>query len=513
MSDHTTPAGATAPTGRAWWAPTMGRMTVRARIATAILAAALVVVTVVVWNSPAVSTLVGAEDAPPTAEELRLARENEELQQALWSAEGLNESMQKSQAKAQTERQAQREAQEAAEAQAAADRSAAERAATDAQAKADTSRRTSTSTKDTSSRSSGRSGSGAGAARNAAATAPVAETGPTLPSAPSKAELLSPATRYYGMYTEQAPFNWATFDDTATQVGRLPSMVGYFGGWDQGFRPDAVVRAWERGMLPLLTWESRPLTAANDQVDDPQFSLPVILAGSYDEYLRQYARDIKALGLPLAIRLNHEMNGTWYPWSEVDGKGQSINGNSLGDYVKVWQRVHAIFEQEGANDQVIWVWSPNIVNNLPSSKQSLEALAGLYPGDGFVDWVGVSGYYRPPYKDGQVPTFEYTFDRSLDQLRRLSDKPILLTEVGASEIGNSKPQWVDSFFAGLAAPENADIIGFSWFNLAVSTWAGGELLTNDWRVDSRRDSLDAFVTGIATPAARIGGLPLNSPTS
>jgi beta-mannanase len=328
------------------------------------------------------------------------------------------------------------------------------------------------------------------------------------PTAPSKAELLNPATRYFGMYTAQAPFSWATYDESATKLGRNPNLVGYFSGWDKPFRADAVTRSWDHGALPMLTWESHPSDAPNDVSVQPEYSLPTITAGAHDEYLRQFARDVTALCLPLAIRLDHEMNGIWYPWSETTGAGVSINGNSTGDYAAMWQHVHDIFEQEGANEFVIWVWAPNIINNLPAAKQGLSTLQGLYPGDAYVDWVGVSGYFRPAYKPDNDATFAYTYDRTLDQLRAITDKKILLAEVGASEIGGRKPAWVTSFFSAFAEPKNADVVGFGWFNMAVSTYSEGQLITNDWRVDSRRNTLDAFIAGLHAPANNFGGVNL-----
>jgi hypothetical protein len=331
---------------------------------------------------------------------------------------------------------------------------------------------------------------------------PTAPPAPTPVTAPTRAALLAPASPYFGMYTEQAPFSWATFDATALKVGAQPSMVGYFGGWDQAFRPDAVTRAWTRGMLPMLTWESRPIAAGNDVVEEPDYSLPRILDGAFDEYLRQYARDIAANGLPLAIRLDHEMNGTWYPWSERTGSGASINGNGPGDYVAMWRHVHDIFEQEGANAYVIWVWAPNRIDRLPSALRTPEHLASLYPGDEYVDWVGVSGYLRPPYDPSAQFTFDETFGATLRQLRDLTDKPIILAEVGASESGGHKAAWVESLFDGLEAPENVDVIGFSWFSLAITSYTQGERSTNDWRIDSRRDSLDAFREGLLGEGSR-----------
>src|SRR5690606_28159410 len=82
-----------------------------------------------------------------------------------------------------------------------------------------------------------------------------------LPSAPAKAELVHPDSPYFGLMTEQAPHNWATFDTVSQKIGLRPNSVGYFGGWDEPFRADAVMRAWQRGALPVLTWESRPISA------------------------------------------------------------------------------------------------------------------------------------------------------------------------------------------------------------------------------------------------------------
>jgi len=327
-------------------------------------------------------------------------------------------------------------------------------------------------------------------------------------TAPTLAALRNPKSSLFGMYTEQAPFNFATFDSTAKKVGYSPDVVGYFGGWDEDFRTSAVTNAWKRDTMPILTWESRPIASGNDRVEEPDYELPDIIgdkangiSGTYDNYLRKYARSIVKTGLPLGIRLDHEMNGIWYPWSETTGAGKPINNNRVGDYVKMWRHVHDIFQEEGANELVLWIWSPNITNNLPASHKTTEFLDALYPGDDYVDWVGLSGYLRPAYKSDNDFSFGYTFDRSLDQLREITNKPIFLAEVGASETGGHKPAWVKSFFEGLAESENSDIIGFSWFNLAITSYVEGQRATNDWRIDSRKDTLEAFTAGLATPAA------------
>jgi beta-mannanase len=241
--------------------------------------------------------------------------------------------------------------------------------------------------------------------------------------------------------------------------------------------------------VPLITWESRSVSGAVTGGDDPAYSLPVILSGRYDDYLRRWARGVRDLGLPLIMRFDHEMNAPWYPWCEVNvSAGTGVNGNGRGDYVKVWRHVHDLFAQEGANDLVIWLWSPNRVDRIPAQPPP----AAFYPGDDYVDWIGMSGYYR---QYGEVPTFDQTFGRTLSLLRLAAAKPILLTEIGATEIGGNKRAWISDLFRGLARED--DVIGFVWFNLAVTSSFDGELVTNDWRIDSSRASIEAMRDGLA----------------
>ncbi|WP_426593908.1 glycoside hydrolase family 26 protein [Cellulomonas sp. McL0617] len=512
--------------------------TPRARLAAVVVTLALLAVSAVVWLSP--STADASAQGAPSAQEVALRQENADLTAALAGQTEKLDNLTRSQAKADAERAAgvvsgeQKAAAERALAAASGEqKSAAQRAAADAKArqkaeqeraaaaargkaKGDAERKAAAAVGEAAASKARataaeqalakRQAAAAAAAAAATATKPAAAP-PAAPKAPPLSELLAPSTRQFGLYTPQSPFNWAEFDSVAATVGVKPTIAGYFQGWDGPFRADAVTRAWQHGTLPLLTWESQPLKASNNTTTNPDYSLPRIIGGTYDDYLHQYARDIVSLGLPLAIRLDHEMNGDWYPWGERTYAGSSLNGNGAGDYVKMWRHVHDIFQAEGANQYVVWVWAPNIINRLSSWARNTNAyMKSLYPGDEYVDWAGLSGYYRPPYAASQVPTFSYTFDSSLKQLRSITSKPILLAEIGASEVGGQKAAWVTDLFAGLARPENADIIGFAWFHNTVTT-STGTPVTNDWRITSTGAATQAFVEGIHNPAAGFVAAP------
>jgi hypothetical protein len=480
----------------AWWAQSHGNARRTGLGATAVVVL-LAMISWLIWISPsdnavrsAVQTAVGA--SPADVSELKADRSAlldqlvsakaqladsktalADVQQQAWTSEGQLTDAQAQLASAQT---ALDQAQAAASGGSAASAAGAGSGAGGSFAGA----------KGATGSGSGGKGSGSGSS-TPAAPAPV--------TAPSLASIIDPESRYFGLYTTQSPFSWSEFDDVSAKVGAQPNMAGYFQGWDQDFDPNAVTRAWAKGDLPFLTWESRPLKAANDQVVDPDYELGKIIDGDFDAYLTKYAQDITATGLPLAIRLDHEMNGNWYPWDE------GVNANTAGQYTEMWRHVHDVFEREGANDLVAWVWAPTRVEGVPTKNRTLEYTKSLYPGDDYVDWVGMTGYLRSNAETPQTGDFDGTFGKTLGYLRAITDKPIVLAEIGAAELGTTKaaqkPRWIESLFDTLADPANSDIVGFAWFNLTATTVSSGSYLTNDWRIVSRQDSITAFREGIA----------------
>jgi len=338
-------------------------------------------------------------------------------------------------------------------------------------------------------------GGGSGSVTNPNTGPSKDPTGPEPISTPSKAQILAQQSRWYGLYTAQSPFNWSEYDQVSKEVGKATNMVGFFQGFDQDFNANAVQRSWANGRLPMMTWESVPAKTGNDEPYVPGYTNEDIISGKFDAYLTKYAQALKANGMPLVIRFDHEMNGQWYNWSEA-----SKQQNAPKSYVAMWQHVWKVFQDNGANQYAIWDWSPSRIDKLGNPKyQTLDYMQNYWPGEQYVDWVGMSGYYRDTT---EAPTFQNTFGATLAQIRQIAPgKGIVLNEIGATETGGSvsnsqKSQWINSLFDALADPANADIIGFAYFSETATTIVDGSRTTNDWRLDSRSDSLQAFSDGI-----------------
>jgi hypothetical protein len=284
---------------------------------------------------------------------------------------------------------------------------------------------------------------------------PTDNSGSVAPSAEASLpfdvrQLLMPPRKYLGVALDGAPNSLTPVQDFAAKIGKQPNILSYYSAWGDGFDAQGVRNARSAGALPVMEWE--PF--------DP--SIADIGNGASDEYVRTFATAVRTLNLPVAISFGHEMNGHWYPWG--------TKATAPAEFVRAWQRIHDIFLDVGATN-VIWVWTPNVINPMPR-----VALEPLYPGDAYVDWIGMVGYYT----DNGASTFSTLFGPTRDAVREFTSKPILILETG-SEPGRRKPQDIADLFAGVAA--SPDVIGFIWFNYAKRA---------DWRVDSDPAALAEF---------------------
>ena len=277
----------------------------------------------------------------------------------------------------------------------------------------------------------------------------------------------------FGAETEESGSNFAQLASFENHAGKKASIYGYYASffYDPNFDAAMATAIANRGTIPMLTWE--PWDPTNGAVVQPNYTLAKIANGSLDAYLGRWANQIKAWNRPLWLRFAHEMNGDWYPWSE------GVNGNTPGQYVAAWRHVHDVFTQAGVTN-VTWVWTPNVLMD------GRPSLASLYPGDSYVDWVGLDGYNwgaSASWSSWQSPTS--VMGTTLANLRQVSSRPIILGETATTEVGGNKAQWIQQFFSMLSA--NPDVKAFLWFNL---------LKENDWRIESSPSAQAAFATGV-----------------
>lgn len=242
-------------------------------------------------------------------------------------------------------------------------------------------------------------------------------------------------------------------------------------GRRHAFAHDYLTAVWEAGAVPVVTWE--PFAVGHGDGDDP---VATIADGEATSLLVDWASTLAdwvtaAPGRRLVVRPAHEMNGSWYPWSAGAGVDPQ-------DYRRMWRRLHGVVTDAGvAADRVCWLWS---VNADPA-----DDLLAWYPGDTYVDWVGVDGYNfgdSQPWSEWRDPPS--VFEPAFEHLSGL-DAPLTVPEFGCSSVRgddrrpNSKADWIADAFALF---DTWDVRLAGWFNADKET---------DWRVFGPASDADA----------------------
>jgi hypothetical protein len=233
-------------------------------------------------------------------------------------------------------------------------------------------------------------------------------------------------------------------------TGDAPAYVCVYFGFGKPFPRGAVDAIARHGALPLI------------DLNPGRVRLAAIAAGRYDSYLRAYAKAAAAFGDRLAISFGHEMNGNWFSWG--------YRHTPPGVFTAAWRHIVTVFRSQGAQN-VTWVWTVNIVR---PHNPATSAAAPWWPGSRYVTWVGIDGYFRYP-----TDSFTTVFSGTIAQVRKITGKPILITETGVGP-GPEAAAQVAELFTGIRF---YGLLGFIWFD------ATGQ---RDWRIERDPPVLAAF---------------------
>jgi hypothetical protein len=286
----------------------------------------------------------------------------------------------------------------------------------------------------------------------------------------------------------QAPWDMGAVAQFETLGGKPLSLVNFFAPFANcasspcyfyKFPTGPMENIRKHGAIPVFSWSSQSIPSS---LSEPDFQLSDVIAGTYDNYIREFAEDARDWGHPFFLRFNWEMNGNWFPWSE------GVNGNQPGEFVAAWRHVHDVFTAVGANN-VTWVWCPNVD---PYGK--LQSLAATYPGDDYVDWTGLDGYNWGPTKGGWTG-FDQLYRSSYEAIAEsiAPSKPLMIGEIGSTETGGSKASWISETFTAIPA-EYPKIRGVLWFNKFDDGM--------DWPVETSSSASNALAAAVQDDAYR-----------
>ncbi len=234
-----------------------------------------------------------------------------------------------------------------------------------------------------------------------------------------------------------------------------------------------------------------------DTAYDQTFALQRIIDGKFDESLYQYAGDVREYGNPVLIDFAVEMNGDWFPWSGIvnggakkDGYGDIQKADGPERFVDAYRHIIDIFRQENVTN-VTWFFHPDIYSY--PENQSWNDPKEYYPGDDYIDWIGVS-IYGPlhPEEDYWQNFSEIVIERSNKILEISNTKPLALLEFGVTDhhpLGNKKAWISDAFNTILNRESPLQFKAISWWH---ENWEEDDDLWATLRIDSSPESRAIF---------------------
>ena len=215
-------------------------------------------------------------------------------------------------------------------------------------------------------------------------------------------------------------------------------------GYGRPFPSDWFQKVARNGAAPHIAFE--PNDGLAEVVDGP--------------YLRAWARDAARTKKPIFLRWASEMNGAW---------GQKRYGGGSADYINLYKEkfalVSGIMKQEAPNVAMVWT---------PFAEPS-RLIPDFYPGDEWVDWVGVNIY--SVYVHNGDPTQVAMNEDPVDFLKQVytlygDRKPIHVSEYAATiwckGVGGETVEWAiekTKRFYGALRDNYPRVKSVNWFCL------------------------------------------------
>ena len=198
--------------------------------------------------------------------------------------------------------------------------------------------------------------------------------------------------------------------------------------------------------------------------------------GDYDDVVRAFSTWAKTTGRPIYLRIGYEFDG---PHNELDPT----------DYVNAYRRIVDIMREEEV-DNVAFVW-----HSYASPPYRGLPISSWYPGDAYVDWVGIS-LFGHMYSRTIAPDLDNVLE-----FARLRKKPVMIAE--SSPVLGISPSHIDAWnswfvnFFSFAYEKNIKAISFineDWerFNFPGVEWSDARLANNPriadaWLRETRKD--------------------------
>ncbi|HYD51311.1 MAG TPA: glycosyl hydrolase [Gemmatimonadaceae bacterium] len=214
------------------------------------------------------------------------------------------------------------------------------------------------------------------------------------------------------------------------EIGRPANLDGVDFARMRGW----IVDAYRRGGVVTISWHLNNPVSGGSSWDTTRAVAAILPGGArHDAYLRwldtfaDFATSLRgARGelVPVVFRPYHEMSGSWFWWG-----GRLTTPE---DYKRLWRMtVEHLRDRRGVHN-LLYAYAPN-----SSGDQTALRYLDHYPGDEWVDVMGVDTYVRPQQSPAQQQAALAADLRAVGAAARAHGKIAALTETGFETLPDS----------------------------------------------------------------------------
>ena len=195
-----------------------------------------------------------------------------------------------------------------------------------------------------------------------------------------------------------------------------------------------IIAQYKRGGIVTLSWHPWNPATGENAWDPKGDAVAAVLDGGaqqqkFDFWIKKVSDFILSLKtndgklIPVIFRPWHEMNGGWFWWG--------ANSCTPAQYNQLYANTYHRLTKAGCSN-IVWAWSPNL-----GSEKTVEAFLERFPGEQYVDMVGIDIYEF----DNDDAAYQQNFSASLDVMMAAAKKVgkiPALTETGCRGISQKK---------------------------------------------------------------------------
>ncbi len=179
--------------------------------------------------------------------------------------------------------------------------------------------------------------------------------------------------------------------------------------------------------------------------------------GLHDHKIRRLALFFKSIDNPVYLRIGYEFDGAW-------NRGYEDSAQYIAAYRRI---VDIIREQDVGNLAFVWQASASPIDDLIDGRH--ENIEDWYPGDNYVDWMGLS-WFLPPDERFHGEVTQRMLANEVLNFARSRSKPVMIAESAPQGFdleqlthANSTPLW-DGPAGASRRSVSAEEIWRAWFD-------------------------------------------------